>query len=160
MFNPTHQLQGWGLTSCPNADRNPRCFPNRAPQVLQEIQLPVPPRDVCSKAIRNLVAGLAGNITEEELKEVDLFYDTLFCWGGEEGLSGCMGDSGSPLMATSDRRGRTQYTLAGSVQGGLRGGCGQEGNYGLAWEWARYLDWYTDIVEDAGQGDPVLWCKK
>ena len=71
-----------------------------------------------------------------------------------------MGDSGSPLMATSDRRGKTQYTLAGSVQGGLRGGCGQEGNYGLAWEWARYLDWYTDIVEDAGQGDPVLWCKK
>ena len=73
-----------------------------------------------------------------------------------------MGDSGSPLMATLDRGGRTQYILAGSVQGGTSntGGCGQEGNYGTAWETARYLDWYTDIVGDAGQGDQVLWCKK
>ena len=71
-----------------------------------------------------------------------------------------MGDSGSPLMATSDRGGKTQYILAGSVQGGTRGGCGNEDNYGTAWETARFLDWYTGIVGDAGQGDPVLWCEK
>ena len=71
-----------------------------------------------------------------------------------------MGDSGSPLMATLDRGGRTQYILAGSVQGGTRGGCGNEGNYGLGWEWAKYLDWLMGIVGDAGQGDQVLWCEK
>ena len=143
-------MQGWGISSCPNADRNPHCLPQRRPQVLQEIHLPVASQDVCIKAI---AAGY--NITEEELEEY-----ALFCWGGKQGFGGCMGDSGSPLMATLDRGGRTQYILAGSVQGGTRGGCGNEGNYGLGWEWAKYLDWLMGIVGDPGQGDQVLWCKK
>ena len=71
-----------------------------------------------------------------------------------------MGDSGSPLMATSERGGRTQYIMAGSVQGGIRDGCGNEGNYGTAWETTKYLDWYRRIVGDGGQGDQVLWCNK
>ena len=80
-LNPqTHQLQGWGLTSCPNADRNPRCHPNRPPQVLQEIQLPVASSGVCNKALVAMLAAHPGNITKEELE----VYEKLFCWGGKE----------------------------------------------------------------------------
>ena len=80
----------------------------------------------------------------------------------KQGFGGCRGDSGSPLMVTSERGGSRvlQYSLAGSVQGGTRGGCGNEGNYGAAWEAARYRDWYRSIAGDAGQGDQVLWCTK
>ena len=140
-------LLGWGMASCPDPDNNPDCTGGANPEVLQEIQLPVAPQARCKEAAANF-----GRILET----------SEFCWGGNLGFGGCMGDSGSPLMATSERGGRTQYSLAGSVCCGIRleGGCGNEGNYGLAWETAKYLDWYTRIVGDGGQGDQVLWCNK
>ena len=139
-------LLGWGMASCPDPDNNPNCTGGANPEVLQEIQLPVEPQARCKEAAANF-----GRILET----------SEFCFGGNLGFGACMGDSGSPLMATSDRGGKTQYILAGSVQGGiLKNGCGQEGNYGLAWEWARYWDWYMGIVRDGGEGDEVLWCKK
>ena len=138
-------LLGWGMASCPDPDNNPDCTGGANPEVLQEIQLPVAPQARCKEA----AATFGTNLDTSE-----------FCYGGNLGFGGCMGDSGSPLMATSDRGGRTQYILAGSVQGGTRGGCGNEGNYGLGWEWAKYLDWLMGIVGDPGQGDQVLWCKK
>ena len=138
-------LLGWGMASCPDPDNNPECTGGASPEVLQEIQLPVAPQARCKEA----AATFGTNLDTSE-----------FCYGGNLGFGGCMGDSGSPLMATSDRGGRTQYILAGSVQGGTRGGCGNEGNYGLGWEWAKYLDWLMGIVGDPGHGDQVLWCKK
>ena len=138
-------LLGWGMASCPDPDNNPGCTGGADPEVLQEIQLPVAPQARCKEAVWR------GRLETSE-----------FCFGGNLGFGACFGDSGSPLMATSERGGRTQYILAGSVEGGTRqeGGCGQEGNYGTAWETAKYLDWYTRIVGDGGQGDQVLWCNK
>ena len=58
----------------------------------------------------------------------------VFCWGGEEGRSGCFGDSGSPLTVEVEGR----AVLAGSVSGGSGPGCGAAGTFGLAWEAALY----------------------
>ena len=140
-------LLGWGMASCPDPDNNPNCTGGANPEVLQEIQLPVEPQARCKEAAANF-----GRILET----------SEFCFGGNLGFGACFGDSGSPLMATSERGGRTQYILAGGVSRGIRteGGCGQEGNYGTAWETAKYLDWYESIVGDPGQGDQVLWCNK
>ena len=72
-----------------------------------------------------------------------------------------MGDSGSPLMVTSTSHdGKTRYSLAGSVYAGSRGGCGNAGNYAMAYETVRYRNWYRDILEDNGSGDKVQWCDK
>ena len=153
---PNH-FPGWGLSSCPNPDRNPVCKWPRgaAPAVLQEIQLPVASRAVCTPALQrkdNHVNHGRTKFAEDS---------TVFCWGGKEGRSGCLGDSGSPLMAASTREdGSTKYLLAGCVSGGITGGCGQAGNFGLAYETAEYMKWYRDTAGDGGAGDKVEWCSK
>merc|ERR1711884_945557 len=116
-----------------------------APAVLQEIQLPVTSRAVCTAALQrkdNHVNHGRTNFAEDS---------TVFCWGGREGRSGCLGDSGSPLMATFTRDdGSTKYSLAGSVSGGVTGGCDQPGNFGLSYETAEYRRWYRDTAGDGG----------
>ena len=64
-------LLGWGMASCPDPDNNPGCTGGADPEVLQEIQLPVPPRDVCESAA-------------VQLREQGQNLETLFCWGGKE----------------------------------------------------------------------------
>ena len=62
-------------------------------------------------------------------------------------------------MATSTRDdGSTKYSLAGSVSGGVTGGGGQPGNFGLSYETAEYRRWYRDTAGDGGAGDKVEWC--
>ena len=123
---------------CPDPANNPYCSGGAAAASLQVLSLPVPGAAVCKAAIGNYGRG------------------KVFCWGGDEGQSGCFGDSGSPLMSvTSDEEGRPLHSLAGSVMGGTGPGCGGAGTWGLAWEAAVYRDWY---LEEAG-GEDVTWCR-
>ena len=73
-------LSGWGLINCPNPSTNPWCTGGVPANTLQEIDFPVPSHEVCKAATNNFGNG------------------KVFCWGGEEGKSGCFGDSGSPLI--------------------------------------------------------------
>ena len=94
-------LQGWGRMTCPFPESDPMCLQGNLPTILQEIQLPVATRSVCSAALRQ-PDSLWGDQHADD--------STLFCWGGEEGRSGCVGDSGSALMATFiDSNGATKY---------------------------------------------------
>ena len=123
---------------CPDPETNPYCSGGSAAASLQVISLAVPGQSVCKASIGNYGRG------------------KVFCWGGLEGQSGCFGDSGSPLMVTSDPGAgeHRRHSLAGSVMGGTGPGCGGAGTWGLAWETAEYLDWY---METAG-GEDVTWC--
>ena len=114
-------LTGWGLLNCPTPLTNPYCTGGVPATTLQEITLPVVSHDTCKQII-----GSYGN-------------GKVFCWGGDLGQSGCFGDSGSPLIHVSQSG---QYSLVGSVQGGTGPGCGAAGTYGIAWETARYRQWY------------------
>ena len=89
---------GWGDTN-PNAPSGSGAdtFPDR----LQEAELPVRPDQVCRD-----VYG-SGSYTGA----------LMICAGGEEGVSGCFGDSGGPLFGTVDG----EYRLAGVVNYGA--GC-------------------------------------
>ena len=127
-------VEGWGLTECPDPENNPYCSGGSASLTLQQILLPVVSRAECSLLIGTYANG------------------KVFCWGGNTGESGCFGDSGSPLMVSSDSG--SVYSLAGSVMGGTGPGCGGAGTYGLAWQTAIYTDWY---LTNAG-GDDVNWC--
>ena len=102
---------------------------------LQEIMLPVLSKQQCSDVIGNFGRG------------------KVFCWGGNLGESGCFGDSGSPLMYSSGEGLERKYSLAGNVQGGTGPGCGGAGTYGVAWETAKYVDWFLETV-----GEGVDWC--
>ena len=94
-------LQGWGRMTCPFPEFDARCDHGNSATILQEIQLPVATRSVCSAALRQ-PDSLWGDQHADD--------STLFCWGGEEGRSGCVGDSGSALMATFiDSNGATKY---------------------------------------------------
>ena len=87
--------------TCPFPEFDERCDQGNSATILQEIQLPVAPRSVCSAAMRQ-PDSLWGDQHADD--------STLFCWGGEEGRSGCVGDSGSALMATfTDSNGATKY---------------------------------------------------
>lgn len=123
-------LTGWGLLNCPSPNNNPSCTGGVPAPTLQEITFPVPSLSVCSAATDNHGKG------------------KVFCWGGEKGKSGCFGDSGSPLIYNQDG----QYTLMGSVSGGSGSGCGAKNTYGMAWEVAKYRDWYQEVATGAN------WC--
>ena len=87
--------------TCPFPEFDVRCDQGNSATILQEIQLPVATRSVCSAALRQ-PDSLWGDQHADD--------STLFCWGGEEGRSGCVGDSGSALMATFiDSNGATKY---------------------------------------------------
>ena len=40
----------------------------------------------------------------------------------------------------------------GSVSGGSGSGCGAKNTYGMAWEVAKYRDWYQEVATGAN------WC--
>jgi len=118
-------LTGWGLLNCPTPTNNPDCIGGVSAPTLQEISLPVPSLAVCKAASNNFGKGKG------------------FCFGGEEGKSGCFGDSGSPIIYNKDGR----FFLVGSVSTGSGVGCGAKDTYGLAWEVAKYRDWYEETAE-------------
>jgi len=124
-------LTGWGLTGCPNPSSNPWCNGGLPATTLQEITFPVPSEEVCRAANNGHGQG------------------RVFCWGGEEGKSGCFGDSGSPLIHNVNGR----FTLMGSVSGGTHPGCGAKNTYGMAWMSSKYVSWYKS---KAVGGD---WCE-
>ncbi|XP_044260042.1 phenoloxidase-activating factor 1-like isoform X2 [Tribolium madens] len=59
------------------------------------------------------------------------------CAGGEQGKDSCNGDSGGPLMATTN--GTAQWYIEGIVSFGAR--CGSEGWPGIYTRVSEYLDW-------------------
>jgi len=127
-------LTGWGRLNCPNPLINPSCYGGVRAITLQEIELPVIDDQTCRSAMDRYKPGHSA--------------DAVLCWGGEEGRTGCFGDSGSPLI--SKKHGH--YFLVGSVNGGIKHGCGQPGNYGVAFETASYRQWYLDTASGAD------WC--
>jgi len=65
------------------------------------------------------------------------------CFGGEEGISGCHGDSGSPVIYNDNDK----WTLVSSRSGPSPDSkdCGGEpGNYGMGPEVSKFLQWIED----------------
>jgi len=112
-------LAGWGLRC--GAEFGVSCEGiDQTKNIMQEADMPVP--------------------TNEECREGNPDY---ICFGGEEGVSGCHGDSGSPVIY--DNNGK--WTLVSTTHGpspGTKDCNGEPGNYGEGAEVAKFLQWIED----------------
>ena len=72
--------------------------------------------------------------------------DGQFCVGGEEGKDSCSGDSGGPLMYTSENNGVTWF-LAGVVSFGPNQPCGIKDYPGLYTYLPNYINWIHETIQ-------------
>lgn len=70
--------------------------------------------------------------------------DRQLCAGGESGKDSCNGDSGGPLMHTTNND-SAQWYIEGIVSFGAR--CGTAGWPGVYTRVNKYLDWIYDNVK-------------
>jgi len=116
-------LTGWGARC--GYDSEVDCDGiDQTKNILQEADMPVP--------------------SNEECRDED--YPDYICFGGEEGVSGCHGDSGSPVIYNDNDK----WTVVGVTSGGSAGSLdcnGQPGNYGDGPEVAKYVQWIEETTK-------------
>lgn len=118
-FTGSSWVYGWGTLSSGGS----------APNVLQEIALPIIDFQVCKTAMA--------------LQGVNIV-DGMVCAGGEAGKDSCQGDSGGPMSV--DVNGK--HYLAGAVSFGI--GCAQGGLYGVYAQVSYYLNWIESTINANG----------
>ncbi|KAF5298247.1 hypothetical protein FQR65_LT09758 [Abscondita terminalis] len=69
-----------------------------------------------------------------------------FCVGGEAGIDSCTGDSGGPLMYSSQINGESVWYLAGVVSFGPNQPCGVINYPGLYTYVPKYIDWIHSVI--------------
>merc|ERR1719347_681764 len=129
---------GWGSLH-PTEKNNPDSYPDK----LMKVEVPIISDDQCRKDL-----GPDGKGWDREI------IDGHLCAGGLAGEDSCFGDSGGPLTVEVDG----QHVLVGDTSFGPppdKGGCAQEGYYGIYAETAVYREWIDSVMEDM-DGPPTM----
>lgn len=115
-------VAGWGQTET-----------QRTSPVKLKAALPVKNKEQCAstyKIAKRLIVG-----------------EGEFCVGGEEGIDSCSGDSGGPLMYSSQVNGESIWYLAGVVSFGPNQPCGVKNYPGLYTYVPKYVDWINTAIK-------------